>query len=267
MIWQSIKLAFHKLGSPPVFSVFARRLAPWLWAAFLACTLYGVYLALYVAPPDYQQGDSARILYIHVPAAWQALLGYLIMAVLAAIALIWRIRTAEIMAMAAAPIGAGLTLICLVTGSLWGKPMWGTWWEWDARLTSMLVLLFIYVGIMALYAAYDDPRKGARVASVLVIAGLVNLPIIHFSVEWWTTLHQGQTIRVFGESSMHPSMIPPLIWTTLGTKFLFGAALLDRARNLLLAQDQHKRWVQRELAPGLEAPGAVDPIERGAAIR
>ena len=272
MIWQSIKLAFHKLGSPPVFSVFARRLAPWLWAAFFGCTLYGIYLALYVAPPDYQQGDSARILYIHVPAAWQALLGYVIMAVLAAIALIWRIRTAEIMAMAAAPIGAGLTLICLVTGSLWGRPTWGvfwvwdTWWEWDARLTSMLVLLFIYIGIMALYAAYDDPRKGARVASVLVIAGLVNLPIIHYSVEWWTTLHQGQTIRLMGESSMHPSMIPPLIWTTIGTKFLFGAALLDRARNLLLAQDQNKRWVRRELAPEFDE-SMENSIERGVPIR
>ena len=247
MIWQSIKLAFHKLGSPPVFSAFARRLAPWLWGAFLVCVAIGAWQGLFVAPPDYQQGDSARILYVHVPAAWQALLGYAIMTVLAAIALIWRIRIAEIMAMACAPIGAALTLICLVTGSLWGKPMWGTWWEWDARMTSMLVLLFIYVGIMALYASFDDRRKAARIASVLVLAGAVNLPIIHFSVEWWTTLHQGATIRLLGESTMHPSMLPPLIWMTLATKFLFGAGLLDRARNDLLEQDRNKRWVRNEI--------------------
>ena len=248
MIWHRIKVAFHKLGSPPSFYAFARVVSPWLWAGFGICLAIGLYQALYVVPPDYQQGDSARILYVHVPAAWQALAGYVIMAVLAAIALIWRIRMTEIMAMACAPIGAGLTLICLVTGSLWGKPMWGTWWAWDARLTSMLVLLFIYIGIMGLYAAYDDRRKGARVACILVLVGLVNIPIIHYSVEWWTTLHQGATIRFFGESTMHPSMLPPLIWMTIATKLFFGAALLDRARAELLDQDRSKNWVASALA-------------------
>ena len=149
--------------------------------------------------------------------------------------------------MSCAPIGAALTLVCLATGSLWGKPMWGTWWEWDARLTSMLVLLFIYIGIMGLYAAFDDRRKGARIASVLVLAGAVNLPIIHFSVEWWNTLHQGATIKLTGESSMDASMLPPLIWMVISTKLFFGAALLDRARNELLDQDRSKNWVARQV--------------------
>src|SRR5699024_6859759 len=244
-IFQRLKVGFHRLGSPPTFYRLCRVLSPWLWAGFLVCAAIGLYQALYIVPPDYQQGDSYRILFIHVPAAWQALASYLIMAVLAAIALIWRIRTVEIMAMAAAPIGAGLTALCLATGSLWGKPMWGTWWAWDARLTSMLVLLFIYLGIMGLYAAFEDRRKGARVACILVLVGLVNIPIIHFSVEWWTTLHQGATIRFFGESRMHSSMLPPLVFMTIGVKLMFGGALLDRARNDLIEQDRRKNWIGR----------------------
>ena len=245
--WKTLKLWFHKLGSAPSFYYFARTVSPWLWFGFAITTIYGLYLALYVVPPDYQQGDSARILYIHVPAAWQAMFIYGVMTVLAIIALIWRIRLTEILAMSCAPIGAALTLVCLITGSLWGKPMWGTWWEWDARLTSMLVLLFIYIGIMGLYAAFDDRRKGARIASVLVIAGAVNIPIIHFSVEWWNTLHQGATIKLTGESSMDPSMLPPLIWMVISTKLFFGAALLDRARNELLDQDRSKNWVAKQV--------------------
>jgi heme exporter protein C len=252
MIWNKLKLWFHMLGSAPYFYRFSRIVAPWLWAGFAVTAIYAAYLAIYVVPGDYQQGDSMRILYIHVPSAWQAMFAYGVMTLLAIIALIWRIRLTEIMAMSCAPIGAALTLVCLATGSIWGKPMWGTWWEWDARLTSMLVLLFIYIGIMGLYAAYDDKRKGARVASILVLAGAVNIPIIHFSVEWWNTLHQGQTIRLMGESSMDPSMIPPLIWMVVATKLFFGAALLDRSRNELLEQDRSKKWVEQEL-PGAEA--------------
>ncbi len=248
MIWKTIKVNFHRLGSPPTFYRLAQVLAPWLWAGFAVCAAIGLYQALYVVPPDYQQSDSFRILYIHVPAAWQAMAGYVVMAILAVIALVWRIRTVEIMAMAGAPIGAAFTFICLATGSLWGRPMWGTWWAWDARLTSMLVLLFIYLGIMGLYAAFEDRRKGARVACILILVGIVNIPIIHFSVEWWTTLHQGATIRLFsGESTMHESMMPPLIWMTIAVKLMFGAALLDRSRNDLLDQDRRKGWVQARL--------------------
>ncbi len=247
MSFQRLKVAFHRLGSPPIFYRLCQRLSPWLWAGFAVCALIGLYQALYVVPPDYQQGDSFRILYIHVPAAWQAMAGYMVMAVLAVIALVWRIRTVEIMAMAAAPIGAAFTAICLATGSLWGRPMWGTWWAWDARLTSMLVLLFIYLGIMGLYAAFEDRRKGARVACILILVGVVNIPLIHFSVEWWTTLHQGATIRLFGESTMHSSMLPPLIWMTIAVKLMFGAALLDRAGNDLLDQDRRKNWVRQSI--------------------
>jgi len=243
MNFQTIKVGFHRLGSPPTFYRLCRRLSPWLWAGFAVTAAIGLYGALFVVPPDYQQGDSYRILYIHVPTAWQALAGYVIMAVLAAIALVWRIRTTEIMAMMCAPIGAAFSVVCLATGSIWGKPMWGTWWAWDARLTSMLVLLFVYLGIMGLYAAFEDRRKGARVACILVLVGLVNIPIIHFSVEWWTTLHQGSTIRLFGESTMDSSMLPPLIWMTIAIKMMFGATLLDRAANELLDQDRRKRWV------------------------
>lgn len=246
-MWTQIKLAFHKLGSPLIFFRFAQTLTPWLWGITLITLAVGLYQALYVVPPDYQQGDSYRILYIHVPAAWQAMATYLVMAVLAAITLVWRIRTAEIMAMSAAPIGAAFTLICLVTGAIWGRPMWGTYWAWDARLTSMLVLLFIYLGIMGLYAAFDDRRHGARIASILILVGVVNIPIIHFSVEWWTTLHQGSTINLFGPSTMDESMLPPLIWMTVAVKFMFGALLLQRSRNELLDQDQRKKWALQAL--------------------
>lgn len=247
MIWQNIKVGFHKLGSPPIFYRVCQVCSPWLWAGFAISLVIGLYYALWVVPPDYQQSDSFRILYIHVPAAWQAMMGYLVMSILAVIALVWRIRTTEIMAMAAAPIGAAFTLICLATGSIWGRPMWGTFWAWDARLTSMLVLLFIYLGIMGLYSAFEDKRKGARVACILILVGLVNIPIIHFSVEWWTTLHQGRGISFFGESTMHYSMKPPLIWMIVATKLMFGAALLDRARNELVEQDRRKGWIREKL--------------------
>lgn len=246
-MWKKSKIAFHRLGSPLSFFGFAQALIPWLWTLTLIALGIGLYQALYVVPADYQQGDSYRILFIHVPAAWQAMATYVVMAALAVIALIWRIRIAEIMAMVAAPIGAGFTLICLITGAIWGKPMWGTWWAWDARLTSMLILLFIYLGIMGLYAAFDDRRKGARIASILILAGLVNIPIIHFSVEWWTTLHQGSTINLFGESTMDSSMLPPLIWMTFAVKLMFGALLLQRARNELLEQDRRKQWITEAL--------------------
>jgi len=245
MMFEKLKVGFHRLGSPPTFYRLCRRLSPWFWAGFALCAVIGLYQALYVVPPDYQQSDSFRILYVHVPAAWQALFGYVLMSILAAIALIWRIRTTEILTMMCAPVGAACTFICLATGSLWGQPMWGTWWAWDARLTSMLVLLFIYLGIMGLYSAFDDRRKGARVACILVLVGLVNIPIIHFSVDWWTTLHQGATINLFGESKMHPSMLPPLIWMAVAVKLMFTAVMLDRSANELVDQDRRKNWVRK----------------------
>ena len=245
-----VLLWFHKLGSPPYFDRFAARWAPWCYALGLLVMGVGVYLALFSVPPDYQQGDSFRILYIHVPAAWMSLLVYALMALYAAVALIWRIKLCEILAMACAPIGAAFTFITLATGSIWGKPMWGTWWDWDPRLTTQLILLFMYLGVMGLYHAIDDRRAAARVASLLAIVGVALLPVIRYSVVWWNSLHQGQTVRVFGESSMDPSMMPPLVWMVIGTKFWFLGSLLARARADNLYREAGKDWVRRLAVDG-----------------
>lgn len=257
-----IWLWFNQTGSPPRFHAFAGRWMPWMWAAAVALTLYGGYLALFVAPPDRLQGESTRILYIHVPAAWMSLLVWAVMAVQAAIALVWRIKLCEVLAMACAPIGAGFTLITLVTGAVWGIPTWGTWWTWDPRLTSQLLLLFMYLGVMALYASIEDRRTGARAAGFLAIVGVVLLPVIRYSVDWWNSLHQGATVRVFGESSIDPSMVPPLAWMVVATKFWFVGALLQRARNEMLEREAGKDWARAAVAgagtpPGLGAPLAA----------
>jgi heme exporter protein C len=214
---------------------------------------WGVWGALFEVPPDYQQLDSFRILYIHVPAAWMSLLVFALMALYSAIALVWRIKLCEILAMACAPIGAAFTVITLGTGSIWGRPMWGTWWEWDPRLTSELILLFLYLGVIGLYQAIDDRRNAARAAGLLAIVGVALLPVIRYSVEWWDSLHQGQTIKVFGESSMDPSMFPPLVAMVIGTKFWFLGSLLMRARADNLERESGKDWV-RERA-GVERAG------------
>lgn len=234
---------FHQLGSPPTFDRFAARWAPRAYVAGLLLMLPGLYGALFQVPADYQQGDSFRILYIHVPVAWMSMAVYAVMALQAAIALVWRIKLCEILAMACAPIGAGFTLLTLATGSIWGRPMWGTWWDWDPRLTTELVLLFVYLGVMGIYAAIDDRRIAARAASFLAIVGVVLLPIIRYSVVWWNSLHQGSTIRLFGESTMDGSMIAPLVWMVIATKVWFVGALLARARADNLRREAGKAWV------------------------
>jgi len=241
----NFKRWFHQFGSPPWFYSFAGRLIPWLWAGFALLAAWGLYLGLVQAPPDYQQGESVRIMYIHVPAAWMSMLIYVLMAAFGITALVWHVRLAEILAMSSAPVGAAFTLVALVSGSLWGRPTWGTYWVWDARLTSELVLLFLYLGVMGLYNAFDEPRKAARAASLLAIVGLVNLPIIHYSVNWWNTLHQPSSIGA-GGSSIHPSMLWPLLIMAIATKLYYGANLLTRVRVRLLELDRNKRWV-REL--------------------
>jgi heme exporter protein C len=240
---------FHKLGSPPHFYAIAGRLIPWLWALFLTLAAVGVYWGLFRAPPDYLQGESARIMYVHVPGAWMSMMIYALMAVMAFIALVWRIRVVEVLMISSAPIGAAFTLIALVTGSLWGRPTWGTYWVWDARLTSELVLLFLYLGAMGLHAATDEPRKAARAMALLVLVGVVNLPIIHYSVQWWNTLHQPASIGVSG-SSIHASMLWPLLIMAVAAKFYYLANLLTRARTRLLEQDRRKNWVRQVLLPG-----------------
>ncbi len=236
---------FHQLGSPPYFDRFAARWAPWSFGLALLLMLWAGWQGLFVVPADYQQGDSFRILYIHVPSAWMSMFVFALMAFYAAIALIWRIKLCEILSMACAPIGAAFTVITLATGSIWGKPMWGTWWEWDPRLTSELLLLFLYLGVIGLYQAIDDRRNAARAAGLLSIVGVALLPVIRYSVEWWNSLHQGQTIRVFGESSMDPSMLPPLIGMVIGTKFWFIGSLLLRARADNLEREAGKDWVRQ----------------------
>ena len=252
---------FHRLGSPPYFDRFAARWATPLHALGALAMAYGIWAGLFAVPADYQQGDSFRILYIHVPSAWMSLFVFGLMAVYAAIALVWRIKLAEILAMACAPAGAAFTVITLATGSIWGRPMWGTWWEWDPRLTTELLLLFLYLGVIGLYGAIDDRRQAARAAGLLAIVGVVLLPVIRYSVVWWNSLHQGQTIRLFGESSIDASMLPPLIAMLLGTKLWFFGSLLTRARVDNLRRESAKSWLQegaplqRDLAarPGARA--------------
>ncbi|MGH8164357.1 MAG: heme ABC transporter permease [Rhodanobacteraceae bacterium] len=234
----------HKLGSPPTFYRFAGALRPWLMAAALVSGAIGLYGGLVLAPQDYQQGDAYRIIFIHVPSAWMSLFIYAGMAVAGLVALVWRVKLAEVIAMECAPIGAAFTLITLVTGSLWGKPMWGTWWTWDARLTSELVLLFLYLGVIGLFNAIEDRRRGARAASLLALVGIVNLPIVHYSVLWWNTLHQGQTVRLFGPSKIAPGMLWPLLLMALATHLYFFASLLNRARVGLLAVEGGKEWAR-----------------------
>ncbi len=240
---------FHQLGSPPYFDRFAARCAPWSYGLAVLIMAYGLWGALFNVPADYQQGDSFRILYIHVPSAWMSLFVFALMAFYAAIALIWRIKLCEILAMACAPIGAAFTVITLATGSIWGKPMWGTWWDWDPRLTTELVLLFLYFGVIGLYHAIDDRRAAARAAGLLAIVGVALLPVIRYSVVWWNSLHQGQTISLFGKSTMDASMVQPLIWMIVGTKFWFIGSLLMRARADNLRRESGKDWV-RQLAAG-----------------
>ncbi len=239
-----VLLWFHQLGSPPTFDRFAARWAPVAFALALLTMAAGVYGALFAVPADYQQGDSFRILYIHVPSAWMSMFVYFLMAVYAAIALVWRIKLCEILAMACAPIGALFTAVTLATGSIWGKPMWGTWWDWDPRLTSELVLLFLYLGVIGLYAAIEDRRAAARAAGFLAIVGVVLLPVIRYSVVWWNSLHQGATISLLGESTMDPSMRWPLWTMVLATKFWFAGSLLQRARADNLEREAGKDWAR-----------------------
>lgn len=233
----------HQLGSPPTFDRFTRRTAPWCYTIAVVLAGIGLWQGLFMVPADYQQGDSFRILYIHVPSAWMSLFVFALMALYAVIALVWRIKICEILAMACAPIGAIFTLITLLTGSLWGKPMWGAWWDWDPRLTTELILLFMYLGVIGLYQVIDDYRRGARAAGLLAIVGVALLPVIRYSVVWWNSLHQGQSIRLFGPSSMDPSMLTPLWLMVLSTKCWFAGTLLVRARADNLRREAGKDWV------------------------
>jgi heme exporter protein C len=225
----------HRLANPARFMRLSARLLPWCAGTSALLIAAGLVAGLVFAPPDYQQGDAVRIMYVHVPAAWMASFVYAVMAAASAVGLVWRHPLADIAARAAAPLGAGFTAICLVTGSLWGEPMWGTWWVWDARLTSVLVLFFLYLGYIALVNAFDEPVRGQRAGAILAIVGIVNLPIIKFSVDWWNTLHQPASVFRLGGPTIAAAMLWPLLATALGFTLLFAALLMVRMRTALLA--------------------------------
>ena len=239
---------FHKLASPPHFY----RMAPGFILGFgvigILLILWGTYAGLFLAPIDYQQKDAFRIIYVHVPAAYLSMMGYSIMAIATGIGLIWRMKLAHAVAAATAPIGAWFTFVALATGSIWGRPMWGTWWEWgDPRLTSELLMLFLYFGYIALRSAIDDTAKADKSSAVLALVGGVNIPIIHYSVTWWTSLHQGQTVM---KGKMPPEMLNPLLINILGFTLLFGALLLYGVRTEVLRREHRARWVKDMLVPG-----------------
>jgi heme exporter protein C len=200
-----------KFANPGFFMRWSSRLLPWFVGATMLTFAVGLYMTFFTAPADYQQGETVRIMYVHVPAAWLAMFMYSIMSASAIGTLVWRHPLADVSQKAAAPIGAAFTLVCLITGALWGKPMWGTYWVWDARLTSVLVLFLVYCGIMALWRAIDDPNRAARAVAILTLAGFLNLPIIKFSVDWWNTLHQPASVMRLAAPAIHPSMLYPLI--------------------------------------------------------
>jgi heme exporter protein C len=209
------------LANPTRFLSLVDRVVPWLSALVVILLATGLYLAFFVAPPDYQQGETVRIMFVHVPAAWLAMFGYTVIAVAALGTLIWRHPLADVAAKAAAPIGATFTFVALVTGSLWGKPMWGTYWVWDARLTSMLVLFLLYLGLIALWQAIEEPGRAGRAAAILALVGAINIPIIKFSVDWWNTLHQPASVFRIGGPTIDPSLLTPLFVMAAAFTLLF----------------------------------------------
>ncbi len=226
----------HYLANPARFLRLMAAIRPWAAGVALLGLGLGFGWGLLYSPPDYQQGETVRIMYLHVPAAWMSLFIYAGMALASAAALIWRHPVAELAAKASAPVGAAFTLVCLLTGALWGKPMWGTWWVWDARLTSMLILFFIYLGYMALWEAFDDPARAGRAAAILALVGAVNLPVIKFSVDWWNTLHQPASVLTLAGPKIHPEILWPLLLVALGCKGYYLWLLSLRVRSEILAR-------------------------------
>lgn len=233
-----------RYAAPNAFYQLAGALIPWLAVAAVLLGLAGLALGLLVAPTDHQQGEAYRIIFVHVPAAWMSMLVYLAMAGWAAAGLVFNTRVSSIMALALAPTGALFTFLALWTGALWGKPTWGTWWVWDARLTSELILLFLYIGFMALHAAIDEPRRADRAAAVLALVGVVNVPVIYFSVTWWNTLHQGASVSLTSAPSMAATMLAGMMLMALSFWAYTGAVVLRRARCIVLERERHADWVR-----------------------
>ena len=227
-------MPIRDLANPTRFLAFSGRLLPWLWAAAAIGLAIGLYLGLFVAPADFKQGDMVRIMFIHVPFAWLSMACYGVMAIAALGTLVWRHPLADVLQKSVAPIGAAFTFLALVTGSLWGKPTWGTYWVWDARLTSVLILFIIYLGLIALWQAVEDPGRAARAAAILTLVGTVNIPIIKFSVDWWNTLHQPASVFRLDGPTIDPSMLWPLLIMALAMTILFAALLVMAMRNEIL---------------------------------
>ena len=239
---------FHKLGSPKWFYEISGRWLPWLSVSAALLMLVGAVLGLAYAPPDYQQGNSFRIIYIHVPAAFLAQSTYISLAIAGVVGLVWKMKIADVALQQSAPIGAWMTVIALLTGAIWGKPTWGAWWVWDARLTAMLILLFLYFGIIALGHAITNRDSAAKACAILAIVGVVNIPIIKYSVDWWNTLHQPATFKITEKPAMPMEMWLPLLIMTIGFYCFFAAVLLVRMRTEVLRRESRTRWAQAEVA-------------------
>ncbi len=235
---------WFKYAAPNAFYPLAGATAPWFFAAAAVLALAGLYIAFFVAPTDAQQGEAYRIIFIHVPAAWMSMFIYVVMAFWAGVGLAFNTRLSSMLASALAPTGALMTLIALWTGALWGKPTWGTWWVWDARLTSELILLFLYIGFIALQAAIDEPRRADRAGAVLALVGVVNVPIIYFSVQWWNTLHQGASVSMTRSPSMAATMLVGMLVMVFAFWMYSIGAALTRVRAIILERERLTDWVQ-----------------------
>jgi len=243
---------FYKLASPPHVYRVAGRFVPWCLGLAVPFIVFGLVDGLVFAPPDYQQGDAFRIIYVHVPSAWLGMSAYMVMAVSGFIGLVWRMKVAFAVAAASAPIGASFTLLTLVTGSIYGRPMWGTYWAWDPRLTSELILLFLYFGVIALRTAFDDAARGDRAAALLSIVGAINIPIIHYSVVWWNSLHQGATVAKWGKPAIVMSMLWPWLAMWVGFNFFYLGVLCLRLQGEILNRERQSTWVRQLFSrPGL----------------
>ena len=234
-------------ASPSTFYPLAGKLIPWFAGLALILATLGLYISFFVAPTDFQQGEGYRIIFIHVPAAWMSMFIYVVMAFWSAMGLAWNTRLSFLMARALAPTGAMFTFVALWTGAFWGKPMWGAWWVWDARLTSELILFFLYVGVMALQAAIDDPRRSDRAGALLNLVGVVNVPIIYFSVKWWNTLHQGSSVSLTRAPSMAHIMLWGMLVMALAAWMYAIAVALARARSLILERERQTEWARAQL--------------------
>ena len=230
--------------SPEGYYKFTSAIIPWLLLLALIFISYGLYEGLFVAPSDYQQGDAFRIMYVHVPSAWISLFAYSVVFFSAIISLIWHIKVYDLILLASCKLGAVFTFFTLITGAIWGEPMWGTWWAWDARLTSELILFFIYISILLLHGSFEDKKKAATSVNILSIVGFINIPIIHFSVEWWNTLHQGPSVIKLSAPSIAGDMLTPLIITALGFTFFFFGTMFKSSQNMLLENEKNKSWAK-----------------------